>query len=35
MVRVKQSYGNWLLFAELEEYAEQITAFGFILTAAM
>lgn len=35
MAGVKQSYSNWLLFAELEEHTEWVTAIGFILTAGM
>lgn len=33
MAGIKQSYSNWLLFAELEEHTEQISATGFLLTA--
>lgn len=35
MAGIKQSYSNWLLFAELEEHTEQISATGFLLTAGM
>lgn len=28
MAGIKQSYSNWLLFAELEEHTEQISATG-------